>query len=176
MQFSRWICQIRSVGYAVMSAVSSELLPWVSWCYDSHSILWHPKGTISSQSGVQQGDPLGPMLFALVLRKLVSSIEADDGCFDLSLNLWYLDDGVLAGERSAVVRALHLIKELGPHLGLHINLPKCEMFSKNGNSHFSDTVKSSILPLIWRSWGHQLGTSYTVLDSLLRNAAFIGLC
>ena len=83
-----------------------ELLPWVSWCYDSHSILWHPKGTISSQSGVQQGDPLGPMLFALVLRKLVSSIEADDGCFDLSLNMWYLDDGVLAGERSAVVRAL----------------------------------------------------------------------
>ena len=47
---------------------------------------------------------------------------------------------------SAVVRALHLIEELGPHLGLHINLPKCEMFSKNGNSHFTDTVKSSMLP------------------------------
>ncbi|KAL5477538.1 hypothetical protein EMCRGX_G024349 [Ephydatia muelleri] len=30
--------------------------------------------------------------------------------------------------------------------GLHINLPKCEMFSKSGNSHFPDTVKSSILP------------------------------
>ena len=42
--------------------------------------------------------------------------------------------------------ALHLIKELGPHLGHHINLSKCEMFSKNGNSHFPDTVKSSILP------------------------------
>ena len=41
------------------------------------------------------------------------------------LNLWYLDDGVLAGERSAVVCALHLIEELGPHLGLHINLTKC---------------------------------------------------
>ena len=71
-----------------------------------------PQRYISSQSGVQQGDPLGPMLFAVVLRKLVSSIEADDGCFDLSLNLWYLDDGVLAGERTAVVRALHLIEEL----------------------------------------------------------------
>ena len=64
-----------------------ELLPWVSWCYDSYSILWHPRGTISSQSSVQQGDPLGPVLFALVLRKLASSVEADDGCFDLSLNL-----------------------------------------------------------------------------------------
>ena len=41
------------------------------------------------------------------------------------------------------MHALHLIEELGPHLGLHINLPKCEMFS---NSHFPNTVKSSILP------------------------------
>ena len=40
-----------------------------------------------------------------------------------------MDDGVLAGERSAVVCALHLIEELGPHLGLHINLPKCVMWS-----------------------------------------------
>ena len=103
-------------------------------------------GTISSQSGVQQSDPLGPVLFALVFQKLVSSIEADDSCFDLSLNRWYLDDGMLARERSAVVCALHLIEELGPHLGLHINLHKSELFSKSGNSHFPETVKSSILP------------------------------
>ena len=64
-----------------------------------------------------------PMLFALVLHKLVSSIEADDDCINLSFNAWYLDDGILVGERSAVVRALHLIEELGPHLGLFINYP-----------------------------------------------------
>ncbi|KAL5517148.1 hypothetical protein EMCRGX_G002629 [Ephydatia muelleri] len=86
----------------------------------------------SFTKGVQQGDPLGPMLFALVLHKLVSSIEADDDCINLSFNAWYLDDGLLAGERSAVVRALHLIDELGPHLGLLINYPKCEVFSRNG--------------------------------------------
>ena len=117
---------------AVLDECSSffpELLPWVSWCYGSHSLLWHSMGT---QSGVQQGDPLGPMLFALVLHKLVSSIEADDDCINLSFNAWYLDDGLLAGERSAVVRALHLIDELGPHLGLLINYPKCEVFSRNG--------------------------------------------
>ena len=27
-----------------------ELLPWVSWCYGSHSSLWHPMGRVSSQS------------------------------------------------------------------------------------------------------------------------------
>ena len=123
-----------------------ELLPWVSWCYGSHTSLWHPMGQISSQSGVQQGDPLGPMLFALVLHKLVTSIDADDDCLQLLLEAWYLDDGVLAGERSAVIRALHLIEELGPHLGLYINFSKCELFSRSGNSLFPPVVKSSLLP------------------------------
>ena len=54
--------------------------------------------------------------------------------------------GVLAGERSAVIRALHLIEELGPYLGLHINFSKCELFSRNGNSHFPPVVESSLLP------------------------------
>ena len=86
------------------------------------------------------------MLFALVLHKLVSSIEADDGCINLHLNMWYLDDGVIAGERSAVARALYLIEELGPHLGLHINLSKCELFSRGGNSLFPVCIQSSTLP------------------------------
>ena len=47
-----------------------EILPWVSWCYGSHPLLWHPLGQISSQSGIQQGDPLGPLLFALALQKI----------------------------------------------------------------------------------------------------------
>ena len=65
-----------------------ELLPWVSWCYGTHLLLWHPLGWISSESGVQQGDPLGPLLFALVLQKLVSSLDADDECAEIALQAW----------------------------------------------------------------------------------------
>ena len=96
-----------------------ELLPWVSWCYGSHTSLWHPMGQVSSQSDVQQGDPLGPMLFALVLHKLVTSFNADDDCLQLLLEAWYLDDGVLAGERSAVIRALHLRRSWSSLGALH---------------------------------------------------------
>ena len=86
------------------------------------------------------------MLFALlVLHKLVTSIEVDVDSLHLILEAWYLDDGVLAGERSAVVRALHLIEELGPHLGFHRNFSKCELFNRNGNSHFPPVVESSLL-------------------------------
>ena len=123
-----------------------ELLPWVSWCYGTHPLLWHPLGQISSESGVQQGDPLGPLLFALVLQKLVSSLDADEECAEILLQAWYLDDGALAGTRSAVLRALHVIEELGPALGLHVNLAKCEMFSRQGNTSFPPEVRCSLLP------------------------------
>ena len=69
---------------------------------------------------------LGPMLFALVLQKLISTIEVDNECLQILFQAWYLDDGVLAGKRSAVLHALHHIEELGSHIGLVINCYKCE--------------------------------------------------
>ena len=75
------------------------------------------------------GDPLGPLFFALVLRKITAAIDTDADCLALLFNAWFLDDGVLAGKKSAILRAVSLIGTLGPPLGLHINLSKCELFS-----------------------------------------------
>ena len=77
---------------------------------------------------MQQDGPLGPLLFSLALHKLMSTIDADDECFSLLLQAWYLDDGVLASSRPAVLQAMHLLEKLGPALGIHINLTKCELF------------------------------------------------
>ena len=85
-------------------------------------------------------------LLFVVLQKLISTIDADDECLQLLLQTWYLDDGVLAGKRSAVLRALHLIEELGPHIGLVINFFKCKVFRPQGNHLFPPAVKSSLLP------------------------------
>ena len=55
------------------------------------------------KSGVQQGDPLGPLFFSLVLWKITMAIDADDDCsLALLFNAWFLDDGVLAGRKSAL--------------------------------------------------------------------------
>ena len=97
---------------AILSECSKhfpELLPWATWCY-SHPFLWHPLGTLHSEQGVQQGDPLGPLLFSLFLNKLVSKITTNTACADLSYHAWYLDDGVLAGPRPAVTQALSIIQ------------------------------------------------------------------
>ena len=69
------------------------LLPWTEWCYSQHPFLWHSMGTLTSEAGVQQGDPLGPFCFTLVLHHLVLIIAKDDSCQDLLFNAWYLDDG-----------------------------------------------------------------------------------
>lgn len=104
-----------------------DLLPWVQWCYGDRPWLIHQTGRVSSCVGVQQGDPLGPLLFCLVLHLLVTRVAAD--CPDLDLHRWYLDDGVLAGPSRQVLRALTLLRKHGPTLGLHLNLGKCELFS-----------------------------------------------
>ena len=52
----------------------------------------------------------------------------------------------MAGPISAVSCVLSIIKDLGPPLGLHINLSKCELFSVNDLSRFPDERKKSNVP------------------------------
>eukprot|EP00731_Ephydatia_muelleri_P033991 Em0044g11a len=101
---------------------------------------------LTSEAGVQQGDPLGPLFFALVLHKVIDTIDADDDCLHLILQAWYLDDGVLAGPRQAVLRALSIIEDLGPPLGIFINLSKCQLFSRSDISMFPPVMKASHVP------------------------------
>ena len=72
-----------------------------------------------SATGVQQGDPLGPLLFALVLHPLIHQIS--DSC-KLLLHAWYLDDGTLVGDSEKVAKALDIIQVFRPELGFEFGL------------------------------------------------------
>ena len=125
-----------------------ELLPWVSWCYGKHPYLWHQLDILTSEQGVQQGDPLGPLLYALVLQKVVITISKDSCYADLLLHRWYLDDGAIAAFVVVAVRhALHILDEMGPQLGIHINHSKCELLSQNVDfALFPSQMKTSTEP------------------------------
>ena len=51
-----------------------ELSAWVEWCYASPSALIYRGEVLESQRGVQQGDPLGPLLFSLAIRQLTEDL------------------------------------------------------------------------------------------------------
>ena len=65
-----------------------------------------------------------------MLQKVVSAITADSVCSKLLFHAWYMDDGVVDGPRMAVEKALSIIQELGPSLGLFSNPTKYELFSR----------------------------------------------
>nr|GEW29921.1 putative reverse transcriptase domain-containing protein [Tanacetum cinerariifolium] len=74
---------------------------------------------------VQQGDPLRPLLFSLILHPLLHKIK--DSC-KLLLHAWYLNNGIIIGDSEEVVRVLDIIKVSGPCLGLELNIKKTEIF------------------------------------------------
>ena len=106
---------------------------WVHWCYGNrdHPFLWFGDHTLRSREGVQQGDPLGPALFSLVIQEIINAIQKE--CPNLKLNQWYLDDGVIAGTAEEVATALSIIQDMGPELGMDLNLMKNAAICPSGS-------------------------------------------
>ena len=72
--------------------------------------------------GVQQGDPLAPLLYCLAIHKLYSKLES-------GFVIFYLDDGIVGGERDKLIQDLLTIKveEKAGLAGLRLNWLKTEL-------------------------------------------------
>ena len=106
--------------------VIPEYHPYVSSTYLEPSILFCGDETILSNNGVQQGDPLGPMLFCLVVDELAQSLDSP-------LNVWYLDDATLGGSPESVLENFTTVMEKADELGLELNASKCELLMLGGS-------------------------------------------
>ncbi len=110
-----------------------ELFGWSQYCYTTSSELRFGTHQILSSAGVQQGDPLGPLLFALTLRELLNAYTPPK---ELKLQLWYLDDGTIVGPRASVRELYNHIIAKGHLYGLMLNPSKCEVFWPSGDPTF----------------------------------------
>ena len=105
---------------------------WAEWCYGQPSKLYFGGATIPSENGVQQGDPIGPLLFALALQPVLQELHNGRSEKGLELVLSYLDDLILAGEQGEVAGAFHFLKTAASKIGLKFNVSKCEVIPAAG--------------------------------------------
>ena len=103
-----------------VGSTAPELQNWVNLCYAAHSLLFIDGEPITSEQGVQQGDPLGPLLYSLAWQRVVRKLPPE-----LAINLWYLDDGHLIGPPDILRKALDIIKNEGQLMGIRLNSAKC---------------------------------------------------
>ena len=78
------------------------IAPWADFCYGRPSKLVSGSRAVSSESGVQQGGPLGPTELA--------GARSGGG---LELVFSYLDDLCLAGEAAAVINTANVMMSSG---------------------------------------------------------------
>jgi len=80
--------------------------------FGEYLLLW--------DEGIQQGNPLGPLLYCVSSLKLARSMTSE-------FNAWFLDDGSLGGHVSSLLCDLETIRGVGPSIDLVLSEDKCEI-------------------------------------------------
>ncbi len=146
-----------------------EIYAWTQYCYHPAAELRFGSNRLLSTTGVQQGDPLGPLLFSLALADLVENINLPP---NIPLQLWYLDDGTIIASREDAAHILEEIQLQGPDRGLHLNISKCEVFWPSGDNSFAEfpnnisKPEDSVTLLGSPLWGSQAFFDQTVANKI----------
>ena len=82
--------------------------------------LFFNEFAISSEEGPQQGDPLGPLLFALAIHPILTSLSSE-------FVLGYLDDVTAGGDSAVLANDFLLLRDMAAEVGLSLNIGKCEI-------------------------------------------------
>ena len=77
------------------SSRAPSILRLASTAYATSSHLVIGNETILSETGVQQGSPLSPVLFALAVDEIARSVRS-------SINIWDMDDATIGGPMECV--------------------------------------------------------------------------
>ena len=104
--------------------IAPQVLPLVLSAYSSPSSLFFGDFVIDSCEGVQQGDPLGPLLFCLTINPIVPELNSE-------FRLLYLDDATLGGSLDDIVHDFKRISKFAANLGLHPIRSKSEVICKD---------------------------------------------
>lgn len=163
----------RTNRQAIFNACAAEcpsLLPYAIMVYGNRPRLFLGSHEILSADGTQQGDPLASILFSLVLAHCISKFNHAG----ISFKAWYLDDGSIAGTPESLRAFLDFLIAEGPAYGLHVNINKCEIVSREPSATtqlFSDIPSSHHFTFDdWELLGTAMGSSSSQVDTVVDRA------
>ena len=109
---------------------------------------------------MQQGDPLGPFLFAVGLHQVLKDLPTD------LLNNYYLDDGLHHGALSALDKLLGWLQPRLQAVDLSLNVAKCHIFTRGDTSGFRNLCDVPVSADGFEFLGAPIGTAQYVQDLL----------
>ena len=145
-----------------VQVLAPSIYPFVHSVYSSPSSLFWDDRTLSSSEGVQQGDPLGPLLFCLSIYHHSTLLSANF-CVE------YLDDITLGGSTEEILHDLKVIESFA-EIGLTLNNHKSEIICNDPvtratiitalpGAHVVDPEKATLL-------GSPIGNKRCISDAL----------
>ena len=141
----------REKMFQAVRDLAPQLLPLVLSAYSSPSSLFFGDSIVQSCEGVQQGDPLGPLLFCLSVHSIVPELKSE-------FRVLYQDDLTLGGSLEDVIHDFHKVSELGANLGLHLNHSKSEVICKDHSTLGALLVEVPGLSVVHPDNAHLLGS------------------
>ena len=104
-----------------------EILPFVHSVYCSSSFLSWGNEVLLSFESIQQGNPMGPLLFELTIYKLSAKMRSE-------FEVFYVDDGILGRNQENVIHDIKNIEIEAEAFGLMLNGKKTELSCKDPTS------------------------------------------
>jgi len=105
-----------------------SLAAWVYYIYGCEALVFSGSAIIHASSGVQQGDPLGPLLFALALQPLLVDLSnmtwGENIEFKPRVVAFHDDLTLYLSSPEHAAKCLRYIKEEGPKYGLFMSKEK----------------------------------------------------
>jgi hypothetical protein len=112
---------------AMLSAIQVHVPEIYAFChlaYKDTSILKFGSQVISSEEGIQQGDPLGPLIFCLTIQPILQKLTSE-------FIVGFIDDITIGGSKESVTEDVNVISHEGIACGVELNTDKCECISKS---------------------------------------------
>ena len=125
--YNAFNCLDRGYMLDKVAEVIPEIHKFCCLSYSQPSTLQFGDYIISSEVGVQQGDPLGALLFCIGLHPILNATSSE-------LTIGYMDDVTLGGLGADVAADVELFQSQGSKIGLVLNIDKCEVITRQSAS------------------------------------------